>query len=193
MWVDIRGNGLIWKLCLLITGNAVLLFVSRKSLQSPLSHGFSRFFAWEVILLLFLLNVTTWFVRPFALHQIISWVLLLFSIVPVSCGILLLNRYGKPTAVRKEDDKLMGFEKTTMLVTEGIYRYIRHPLYSSLILLAWGIFFKSPSWAGGSLAITASGFLYLTAIRDERECLEFFGEEYARYIEHTKRFIPFIF
>lgn len=44
---------------------------------------------------------------------------------------------GKP-ASHRHDETLMSFEKTTALVTTGIYRRIRHPLYGSLLFLAWG-------------------------------------------------------
>ncbi len=58
-------------------------------------------------------------------------------------GVLLLRRARNPGIVRV-DDKLFKFEKTTELVTTGIFKYIRHPLYSSLIFLTWGIYFKHP-------------------------------------------------
>jgi len=86
----------------------------------------------------------------------------------------------------------MAFEKTTTLVTTGIYHYIRHPLYSSLLLLSWGAFFKSPTLLAGDLAAAASLCLYLTARADEVECLRFFGERYREYMKTTKRFIPFL-
>ena len=89
--------------------------------------------------------------------------------------------------------QLLAFEKTSQLVKSGIYRYIRHPLYSSLLLLAWGIFFKSISWPAGLLALAATAFLFLTARADEAECLHFFGPDYKEYMQHTRRFIPFIF
>ena len=37
-------------------------------------------------------------------------------------------------------DETFKFEQTGHLVTAGIYRYIRHPLYSALLLLAWPLF-----------------------------------------------------
>ena len=37
------------------------------------------------------------------------------------------------------------FESTTTLVTAGAYRYIRHPLYESGLMLAWGAALKAPS------------------------------------------------
>jgi protein-S-isoprenylcysteine O-methyltransferase Ste14 len=62
-------------------------------------------------------------------------------------GIRLLRMIGRPNAQRK-DDGLSGIEKTTQLVSVGLYSKIRHPLYSSLICLAWGAFFKSTTWLG---------------------------------------------
>jgi hypothetical protein len=47
-------------------GSAGLIYISRASLRVPRSHGFHRFFAWECILALFLLNVDAWFQLPFA-------------------------------------------------------------------------------------------------------------------------------
>jgi protein-S-isoprenylcysteine O-methyltransferase Ste14 len=88
---------------------------------------------------------------------------------------------------------LLAFEKTSALVTTGIYRHIRHPLYSSLLLLIWGAFFKSPTWLGAGLALAASLCLILTAKADEVECINYFGESYREYMKKTKKFIPFLF
>jgi protein-S-isoprenylcysteine O-methyltransferase Ste14 len=88
---------------------------------------------------------------------------------------------------------LYAFEKTTALVTTGIYAYIRHPLYSSLLLLTWGIFFKVLSFPGTALTLVATTFLIATAQIDEQECIRFFGNEYQEYMQKTKRFIPFLF
>ena len=126
-----------------------VIFISRASLRNPRSHGFFRFFAWEAIAGLFLLNMEHWFENPFAWYQIIAWIALCACVVPVVWGTVLLMRVGKPVEQREADPTLLAIEKTTQLVTTGIYKHIRHPLYSSLLLLAWGIFFKRPSWLGG--------------------------------------------
>jgi protein-S-isoprenylcysteine O-methyltransferase Ste14 len=104
-----------------------------------------------------------------------------------------LNVRGQPTKKRSDDPTLLAFEKTTALVTTGIYAYIRHPLYSSLFLLTWGIFFKALSLPGVALALVATTFLIATARADEAECVRFFGDEYQEYMQKTKRFIPFLF
>jgi protein-S-isoprenylcysteine O-methyltransferase Ste14 len=169
---------------LFIAGFIFITLVSIPSLRRPGSHGFYRFFAWEVIWGMFLINVLAWFAHPFSLYQIVSWILLFSSLVPIITGAYLLHRAGKPTD---------ALEKTTQLVRIGIYSFIRHPLYASLLYLGWGIFFKSPSLLDGCLAVVATAFLYATARADEAECLVKFGEEYAGYMIKTKMFIPFLF
>lgn len=171
---------------------AWLAYVSRASLLVPRSHGFYRFLAWEAILALALLNVDGWFREPFSWHQLISWFLLMASLLLVIYGALLLRHVGRPSSQR-DDLPLFLFEKTTNLVTVGAYRYIRHPMYSSLLFLAWGIFFKAPSWIGGLLALASTLSLVIAARMEEVENVHFFGDVYREYMKRTKMFIPFLF
>ncbi len=170
-----------------------IIYVSRASLRAPGSHGFYRFFAWEFILALVLLNLAVWFHDPFTWHQVISWVLLVVCFVPLVFGVRSLTTRGKPVARREGDASLLAFEKTSTLVTTGIYHYIRHPLYSSLLILAWGVFFKDPSLLGGLLALAATLALIATAKADEAECTRFFGPAYRDYMRQTRMFVPFLF
>jgi len=153
-------------------------------LRNPRSHGFFRFFAFESILVMVLLNIGHWFRDPFSRIQIISWLLLLFSLFLVVHGFWLLRVIGRPKG---------RIENTTTLVMTGAYKYIRHPLYSSLLFLAWGVFLKDPSFLGGLLALTATTSLIATAKVEETENLQKFGNGYSTYIKKTKRFIPFLF
>jgi len=66
-------------------------------------------------------------------------------------------------------------------------------MYSSLLLLAWGVFFKRPTVLTAMLAALATGGVTLMARRDEAECQRVFGESYQRYMERTKRFLPLLF
>lgn len=177
---------------LFVVGSVAIMAISWRSLRTPGSHGFYRFFAWECILGLFLINVKFWFYKPLSWNQIIAWIMLLVSVVPLGYGIHFLRTRGKPAEKREGDNSLLAFEKTTMLVTVGIYKYIRHPLYSSLFLLTWGIFFKSISWLAIALAGISTLFLVLTAKADEAECIHFFGTPYVEYMKHTKMFVPYI-
>ncbi len=172
--------------------SAYFIYVSRKSLFRPRSHGFPRFFAWESILALVLLNAPHWTENPFSFHQLISWLFLVISIFLVLHGLRLLRLVGKPNQNRP-DAELLAFERTSYLVTVGAYKYIRHPLYSSLLFLAWGVFLKHPSLPGLFLVLIASLFLLLTARNDESECLQHFGNAYQTYMQGTKKFIPLLF
>lgn len=177
---------------LFVLGSLILAWLSRAALRQPRAHGFARFFAWEAILALLVLNGPVWFDDRFAPHQLISWVLLYTSIGVLIAGLYLLRRVGRPGQARA-DAELFAFEKTSTLVTVGIFKYIRHPMYSSLLLLAWGVFFKQPGLVGLLCAIAATLCLWLTAQRDEQECLAYFGDDYRRYMQRSKRFIPFVF
>jgi protein-S-isoprenylcysteine O-methyltransferase Ste14 len=172
---------------------SVFLFcVSIPSLRVRRSHGFYRFFAWESIVAIILLNVDRWFFNPFSAQQVISWLLLVVSIYLAVQGFYLLRTAGRPDE-KREDATLAGFEKTTSLVTVGAYKYIRHPMYSSLLCIALGAFLKNPSWPAVVPTLGAAIFLALTAKAEEKECARFFGPAYEAYTRQTKMFIPFLF
>jgi protein-S-isoprenylcysteine O-methyltransferase Ste14 len=175
-----------------IVGTVFFVYISRHMLARPQVHGFYRFFAWECMLALILLNLPHWGDNPLSYNQLVSWLFLLISIVLVVHGVHLLKVIGKPDPARAEAD-LLAFEKTSRLVTVGIYKYIRHPLYASLIFLAWGAFLKLPSLPGLLLVLAATFLLFLTAKRDEGECRQYFGDAYQTYMQNTKMFIPFLF
>jgi len=168
------------------------MYLSRASISKPQSHGFYRFFAWESIAALVLLNIDLWFTHPFSVTQIISWILLVISLFLIIHGIILLRKIGKPNETRG-DSTLLGLEMTTILVKDGAYRYIRHPFYSSLLFLCWGVFLKSVSIVGLVLAVLATIFLFLTGKFEEKEDIRYFGNEYIEYMKRTKMFIPFMF
>jgi protein-S-isoprenylcysteine O-methyltransferase Ste14 len=172
-------------------GAAVVSALSWRSLRHPTSHGFFRFFAFLAVLGLLAVNITHWFERPWVPAQVASWTLLFASLVPAILGFRILRRRGRPTTP-EAGCLLLGFENTSALVTSGIFRFIRHPLYASLICLAWGVALKSVSWLTAGLAVAATGFLVATAKAEEVENLARFGAAYREYMTHTRRFVPFI-
>ena len=180
------------RLVIFLFGSLGLLILSRHALKEHHTYGFPRFFAFEAILGLVVLNAGEWFTQPFSLPQLISWLLLLSSAYLAIDAFRVLRTFGAPAGSTQDAGK-QAFEMTTHLVTEGPYRLIRHPLYSSLFFLTWGVFLKQIILVSVLLAIIASLALFLTAAYEERENLGKFGDEYASYMQHTKRFIPFIF
>lgn len=72
-----------------------LIWISSPSLYRPASHGFARFFAFEIILALFVLNARHWFDSPlFGLQQSASWSFLMAALILVVWGVVLLRRVG---------------------------------------------------------------------------------------------------
>jgi protein-S-isoprenylcysteine O-methyltransferase Ste14 len=179
------------KLVTLIAGTAALAFVSRASLRVPRSHGFYRFLAWELMLVLIVLNTDGWYGAALTLGQIVGAILMNISLLLVIIGYLSLRRFGELDENRN-DAPLLLFEKTTVLVTHGIYRYIRHPMYSSLIFLNWGLFFSQMSWLSGIIASIACVLLVITAFAEESENIRYFGAHYQKYMKRTKLFVPFL-
>jgi protein-S-isoprenylcysteine O-methyltransferase Ste14 len=179
------------KLMLFIVCSIWFVYLSRKSILVIGSHGFYRFFAGEAIMALMISNAEMWFADPFSLRQIASWLLLFGALVVLGMGFSRLRHTSKPQE-RRDDETLLGFEKTSSLVTTGIYAYIRHPMYTSLLYLAWGAFLKDVSASSLCLAAAATLFLNATAKADEAECIRYFGDAYRNYMARTKRFIPFL-
>lgn len=175
----------------LVAGSVPIVAVSWRSLRHPGSHGFYRFFAFEAILALLVLHAGVWFDHPWAVRQLMSWGLLTGSVPLVVHGFRHLRAAGRP-ARAPTDPAILAFENTTALVTTGAYRFIRHPLYASLLLVAWGAALKRVDATSLALAAAATAFLVLTAKADERECVARFGDAYRDYMVRTRMFIPFL-
>jgi protein-S-isoprenylcysteine O-methyltransferase Ste14 len=173
--------------------SVAMVHLSWRSLRDVRCHGFYRFFAFELLSALILLNVPVWFRDPFSARQLVSWFLAAASIGLAIEGFRLLRVIGRPAPTAAGSTNL-GFENTTTLVTVGAYRYIRHPMYASLLALVWCAYLKNPfAISGVVLAVSASGFLVATSVAEEGENLGRFGPDYAAYIKRTRRFVPFLF
>jgi protein-S-isoprenylcysteine O-methyltransferase Ste14 len=95
--------------------------------------------------------------------------------------------------VREEMPENLAFENTVQVVEIGLYRYVRHPMYSSLLFLGWGAFLKHITLLNAGLVIWITGFIVAAARVEEKENIRFFGSKYAGYIRRTKMFIPWLF
>lgn len=161
----------------------IIVFSWFFSIKYKRYHGIVRFFSFESIFILTLLNYRHWFAEPFSVHQIISWIVLSAAIFPGISGYFLLKRKGKSEG---------GFENTSVLVKTGVYKHIRHPLYCSLLLLGTGVMFKFPGSLQIILGVVNLTAIFFTALIEEMEMISRFGSAYKEYMKETKMFIPFI-
>ncbi|HEY59896.1 MAG TPA: isoprenylcysteine carboxylmethyltransferase family protein [Anaerolineae bacterium] len=77
------------------------------------------------------------------------------------------------------------------LVTEGVFKYIRHPMYASHILWAIAQALILHNWIAGYSFLVFCVPQYLLRVNSEEDMmLEQFGEEYREYMQRTGRIIP---
>lgn len=166
--------------------------ISRRALRNPRSHGFYRYFAFVGIACLVLYNQPVWFEQPFSGLHCLSWLMLIISVVLVVYGLGLLRRKGGQSR-RQSSPENLSFENTQHLVVDGLYGYIRHPMYTSLLFLAWGAFLKRIDLLTFIMVSLVTVALILTAKAEEAENVTFWGSDYLAYKRRSKMFIPFIF
>ncbi len=78
-----------------------------------------------------------------------------------------------------------------MLVTEGVYRCIRHPMYTSMWLWSIAQALLLWNWIAGWASLALFLPLYVLRVpREERMMLEYFGDAYRMYMNRTARVVP---
>ena len=173
------------KLLLFLVLSTVAVVASLNAWRIQQAYGCFRFLAFESLALLIAWNARSWFREPFSIAQILSWIILAASTALAAHGIRLLKVVGRARARIIED--------TQNVVQVGVYRYIRHPLYASLMFFGWGVFLKGGDLASAVLASAATVFWIATARYEEGFNVERFGATYSEYMTGTKMFVPFIF
>lgn len=172
------------KLLLFIALSAVAVAASIHAWRAQQAYGVLRFFAFESLVILIVWNARRWFREPLSIQQIVSWSIFVASVIVAAHGVHLLKSVGKSQRRVMED--------TQAVVEVGAYRYIRHPLYASLMLFGWGVFLKGADVPSGILALTATVLLFATARYEERFNIDRLGASYSEYMKRTKMFVPFL-
>ncbi len=79
------------------------------------------------------------------------------------------------------------------LVNHGVYRVVRHPMYSSFVVYGLAQALLLANWVGGPAFLVAFGVMFVFRIgAEERMMRERFGQAYDDYAAGTKRLIPFV-
>jgi protein-S-isoprenylcysteine O-methyltransferase Ste14 len=77
------------------------------------------------------------------------------------------------------------------LITSGVYRRLRHPMYSAILLQAVGQALLAPSWIVGPFYLCAFTLMFLFRVGPEEQMmLQQFGEKYEVYMGQSHRLIP---
>lgn len=99
-----------------------------------------------------------------------------------------------PLHLGKQFSWLVTVQEEHKLITDGPYRYMRHPRYSGIILWIFGVALIFVSIAGLVLAVLMSALMLLRIPKEERMLHEEFGKEWEDYCRRvTKKVIPFVY
>jgi protein-S-isoprenylcysteine O-methyltransferase Ste14 len=169
---------------LLVALSAVVIAASLTAWRTHQTHGTFRFLGLECLAVLIAWNAGRWFRDPLSIRQLASWALFVGATLLALHGVHLLRSVGR--AQRRV------MEETQTLVEAGVYGYIRHPLYLSLMLFGWGVALKGLDPVSLGLAVAATFMLVATARYEERFNIEHFGAAYSEYMKRTRMFIPWL-
>ena len=121
----------------------------------------------------------------YSLPEWLGWV----GAVLFAVGIWLLWR--SHAALGRNWTPTLGFRDDHQLVTDGVFKYIRHPMYAAHVLWAIANVLMLPNWLAGYAFLVASVLQYTSRVNTEEQMMiEQFGEQYENYMKKTGRFIP---
>ena len=132
-----------------------------------------------------LTGIPTSFDRPFI--PAIAWL----GLVPLCASLWLFRRshvdLGRNWSISLE------IRQHHSLVKTGVYRLIRHPMYTSFFLLGLAQMLLLPNWLAGPSGLIGVTILFIFRVRqEERMMLQTIGDEYRAYMATTKRLIPWV-
>jgi len=88
----------------------------------------------------------------------------------------------------------LEIRQTHELVTTGVYRHVRHPMYAAFFLWAIAQALLLPNWIAGPAGLVGFGTLFGLRVRREERMMEAtFGDTYRAYAARTWRVIPGVF
>ena len=137
-----------------------------------------------------MVSIIRWLVRePGALftlqfHNFVGLLLIFSGFAIAFTGVGTLRRFYSSTLIIREDHQL---------ITHGIYRYTRHPIYLGVTMIIIGIPVYTSSLKGLMVMAALIAVIQFRIRIEERLLTEEFGEAYLAYKETTNKLIPFIY
>jgi protein-S-isoprenylcysteine O-methyltransferase Ste14 len=125
------------------------------------------------------------FLRGFPIISYVGFLLIFLGLVVNWTGILTLKKQWSSVVIIKDDHQL---------IDHGIYKFIRHPIYSAVFLVLLGFCLALANWISFLVILVPNMISFGYRIHVEEKALEkHFGEKYINYERRTKRLIPWIF
>lgn len=139
-----------------------------------------------VIVAFYLRQHTTFYIPSNTLVFLYLGILLMgIGIILRLYSVITLGKYFRTTVM---------IQKNHRVITHGPYKLIRHPSYSGALLTHFGFGILLGNWLS-ALALITIPFIALKfrMVVEEDELRLSLGKDYKKYINHTKKLIPFIY
>ena len=115
---------------------------------------------------------------------VVGIVFMVTGIILRQLSIVVLGRFFSP---------ILGTQEGQRVVSNGPYRYIRHPSYSGMYLIVLGLGFVFQSWVSFLVILVICGLSIGYRISaEEKMLISSLGQEYIDYMKKTKKIIPYI-
>src|SRR3974390_3299368 len=121
----------------------------------------------------------------YSFHPALAWLGLFFAIAALGMFHLTHRALGRNWSIS------LDVRENHELVTNGIYRRVRHPMYSAFWLWAIAQALLLPNWIAGFAGLVGFGILFFGRVaREERMMLEAFSYSYRTYMARTGQIFP---
>jgi protein-S-isoprenylcysteine O-methyltransferase Ste14 len=185
---------IFWRICYFAwVGSEVVIAIATRTRHSSgnVRDRGTLFLLWIVIFTS--ITVGSWFSETHEpnLAQVAPWLRLAAPLVLV-LGLLL--RWCAVLSLGKSFSSNVAIHETQTVLKTGLYRWMRHPSYSGLLLCIFAVGLHTRNWI--SLLIitvpTSAALLYRIYV-EEAALRDHFGPEYVEYSRRTKRLVPGIY
>ncbi len=122
-----------------------------------------------------------------AMFLLPTWVRGVGAITGALCSLLM---YWTLSSLGKNLTDTVVTRKTATLVTNGPYRWVRHPFYVTAAMLMASVTVLTANWFIGLTSLIVLVLLAVRTPKEEQMLIERFGDQYREYMAKTGRFIP---
>ena len=154
-------------------------------------------FRWTMLWIIILIILITHFFFPrHSLHflTVSSTAPLLLQIIGIGLTILgLIIAIAARKTLADNWSSNVELKKNHKLITEGVYKYVRHPIYTGITFMGLGAIVVDESIIVTIFFIGMVAFLIYKMKKEETLLLKHFPKEYPTYMKQTKALIPFIY
>ena len=112
----------------------------------------------------------------------------LFGIIPLVLGIVM--NLVADRSFKKNETTVKPLEESTALITDGVFRFSRHPMYLGFVLILWGIASLVRSLTPYVIVLGFAIFMHIVFIAfEEKKLEETFGEAWLEYKKKVRQWI----